>query len=103
MLKDEDAIMDKIWVYTFGSFILLLNITTFLLFGIDKRKSLRQQWRIKESKLLFFAFLAPVGALCGMKFFHHKTQKLKFSFFVPFFLLLHIAFLIFLLWFRSMS
>ena len=66
-----------------------LSFMSCLLFGFDKEKSRRHAWRISESTLLLSAFLggAP-GALFGMNFFRHKTQKLKFRILVPLALLL---------------
>ena len=66
-----------------------LSLISFLLFGFDKEKSRRHAWRISERTLLLSAFLggAP-GALFGMRFFRHKTQKLKFRILVPLALLL---------------
>lgn len=66
-----------------------LSCISFLLFGFDKEKSRHHAWRISERTLLLSAFLggAP-GALFGMNFFRHKTQKLKFRILVPLALLL---------------
>lgn len=66
-----------------------LSLISFLLFGFDKEKSRRHARRISERTLLLSAFLggAP-GALFGMNFFRHKTQKPKFRILVPLALLL---------------
>ena len=66
-----------------------LSLMSFSLFGFDKEKSRRHAWRISERTLLLSAFLggAP-GALFGMHFFRHKTQKWKFRILVPLALLL---------------
>lgn len=69
--------------------IAALSCIGFLLFGLDKRRAVRGAWRIPERTLLLSAFLggAP-GALFGMHFFRHKTQKWKFRIPVPLALLL---------------
>ena len=69
--------------------IAALSCISFLLFGLDKRRAVCGAWRIPERTLLLSAFLggAP-GALFGMHFFRHKTQKLKFRILVPLALLL---------------
>ena len=66
-----------------------LSFISFLLFDLDKRRAVRGAWRIPERTLLLSAFLggAP-GALLGMHFFRHKTQKWKFRILVPLALLL---------------
>lgn len=72
------------------------NVVTFATYGIDKWKAKHRRWRIPETVLLLMAFLGgAVGALLGMKFFHHKTHHKKFQVFVPVFLMLHLAFVFF--------
>lgn len=79
-------------------YLILINVITFLTFGIDKKRARQRQWRIKESSLLTLAALGgSVGALLGMRVWHHKTKHLKFTVTVPLLLLLHIALLYFLL------
>ncbi len=56
-----------------------MSAISFLLYGADKRRAKRGEWRIKESVLLGFSFLGgAVGALLGMKVFRHKTQHVYF-------------------------
>lgn len=60
-------------IYTI--FILIMNITAFALYGSDKAKAKKNQWRISERTLLLVGFFGgAVGALSGMMFFHHKTK-----------------------------
>jgi hypothetical protein len=67
-------------------YLVLINVVTFIFFGIDKRKAIRQKWRIKENVLLTFSiFGGGIGSFIGMKVFHHKTQKTKFIILVPLF------------------
>lgn len=64
--------------------LLVINLITFVLYGIDKWKAIHHKWRIPEHTLLgFAAAFGSAGALLGMLFFHHKTQKPKFRFSVP--------------------
>ena len=70
--------------------LVVLNIISLTVFGIDKLKSKRRGWRIPESKLLVVAFLAPFGAYAGMLLFRHKTRKIKFLL-VPIFLFIHLG------------
>lgn len=72
--------------------ILTCNIFTFFIFGLDKRKAIKNKWRIKESTLLLCALLmGSFGALLGMKIFHHKTKHAKFKILVPIFAILNIV------------
>ena len=70
----------------------LINIVTFALYGIDKRKAQLGRWRISEACLLIFAFcFGGLGAFLGMRIFRHKTKHMQFVILVPLFLILQIA------------
>jgi len=79
--------MDIVLIY-----LAVINIVTFILYGIDKRKAQRSKWRIEESTLLLWAaFGGSIGALLGMKVWHHKTLHKKFKYGVPAILIAQIA------------
>ena len=79
-------------------FLAVINIITFMLYGIDKAKAKKKKWRIPEAALLTTAFFGgSVGALLGMCLFRHKTKHIKFKILVPLFLILHIA--LFVIWY----
>ena len=74
------------FVHSFGLinlfllFFFLSNLFTFALYGIDKRRAVKNKWRISEGTLLFFTLaLGGIGAFFGMYFLRHKTKKLKFK------------------------
>ena len=65
-------------------YLLIVNFLAYLLYGIDKRRSIKQQYRISEKALLLIAFLGGgIGAWLGMKHYRHKTKHLKFTILVP--------------------
>ena len=67
-------------------FIILLAVNLFalLLMGIDKLRAIHSRWRISEKALLLACVpFSALGGLMGMKLFHHKTKKPKFSIGVP--------------------
>lgn len=71
--------------------LLVMNLVTFIVYGVDKAKARRGSWRIPESVLIGLAvFLGSIGALAGMFFFHHKTRKPKFMIGVPVILVVQI-------------
>lgn len=77
-------------------YLIAVNITEFLLFGIDKRKAIRGEWRVPESTLLSLAvFGGAVGGILGMRIFHHKTKHPKFYLGIPAILVMEIAVLCF--------
>jgi uncharacterized membrane protein YsdA (DUF1294 family) len=56
-----------------------INLTAFAMFGIDKRRSINGQWRIREITLLKVAFFGGwAGAYAGRSYFRHKTRKQPF-------------------------
>ncbi|MDR0509381.1 MAG: DUF1294 domain-containing protein [Candidatus Methanoplasma sp.] len=69
---------------------LILNCISFFLFGVDKRKAVRGNYRISESALIGAGLIGPVGALAGMKVFRHKTRKPKFKV-IYLFLMVHLV------------
>lgn len=70
-------------------YLLIINIITFIIYGIDKRKSIKHKYRISEKTLMILPILGgTLGALIGMIIFHHKTKKKKFTILIPIILLL---------------
>lgn len=64
--------------------MLLWNLITFCMMGIDKRRAIADKSRISEKTLLTAAFaMGALGAVIGAAVFHHKTQKLKFKILLP--------------------
>ena len=65
-------------------YLVIINIVTFLVYGIDKWKARKTMWRIREASLLMLAVLGgSIGAWLGMKVWHHKTQHKKFRYGIP--------------------
>lgn len=84
------------------AYLLVVNLITFVMYGIDKYKAKKSKWRIPEATLLWLAaFGGSVGAWIGMKVWHHKTLHKKFKYGVPAILALQIALAIYLIFFTS--
>lgn len=84
------------------AYLLVINLITFVMYGIDKYKAKKSKWRISEATLLWLAaFGGSVGAWIGMKVWHHKTLHKKFKYGVPAILVLQIALAIYLIFFTS--
>lgn len=80
-------------------YLVLVNVLTFIMWGVDKAKAKAEAWRIPEATLLLLAlFGGSVGALFGMYGFRHKTQKWQFKLGVPLLLLYHVGLLL-MVWF----
>jgi len=64
----------------FSIFFIAINVFTFLLYVIDKRRAIKGKWRISENMLIFFTVsFGGLGALLGMYTARHKTKKRKFK------------------------
>ena len=73
-------------------YLVTINVLTFFLYGIDKWKAKCSKWRISEATLIWMAvFGGSIGALLGIKAWHHKTQHKKFKYGIPLILLVQIV------------
>lgn len=76
--------------------LVFINLVTFLVFGFDKWKAKRSEKkegvrRVPEKNLFLMALVGgSVGALLGMKVFHHKTLHKTFKLGIPLILALQI-------------
>ncbi len=76
--------------------LVLINVITFFVFGADKLQAKRKEKkdtvrRVPEKNLLLLAAAGgSIGALLGMKAFHHKTLHKAFKIGVPVILALQI-------------
>ena len=75
-----------------GIYLLIINVVTFALYGIDKWKAIHNKWRIREATLLITALIGgSLGAFIAMQMFRHKTKKWYFKYTVPAMLVVHVV------------
>lgn len=78
-------------------YLLAVNITSILLYGIDKYKAKKGRWRISEATLLLIAVIGgSIGAWTGMRLWHHKTMHKKFKYGIPIIIILQVAIAVYL-------
>ena len=88
----QSVSMTTYFLYGILIYLAAINIVAFFLYGIDKWKAKRNKWRVTEARLLWIAVAGgSIGALLGMKVWHHKTQHAKFRYGLPAILILQIA------------
>ena len=84
---------ESLWIY-----LVVVNVLAFALYGIDKYKAKAGAWRIPEKTLLGIAVLGgSVGAIAGMKTFHHKPKHWYFRYGLPALLAIQLAAVYFLM------
>ncbi len=84
--------MSQYLLYGLLIYLALINIVAFFLYGIDKWKARHDKWRITKACLIWIAVAGgSIGALLGMKLWHHKTQHAKFKYGLPAILILQIV------------
>lgn len=65
-------------------YLVLINLLSFIAFGMDKRRAKKGAWRIPEATLLAWAIMGgSVGSGLGMLVFRHKTKHIKFALGIP--------------------
>ena len=71
-----DSVIVAVWV---GSFLVVVNLVTFIFFGYDKSIAGRPIYRVPESVLLWLALCggSPAAGLAQL-LFRHKTRKRAF-------------------------
>ena len=81
-----------------GMYLLAINILTFVVFGVDKYKAIKKQYRVPEETLFLLAVMGgSAGALAGMFAFRHKTRKWYFRIGIPCIWAVQILLLIYLI------
>lgn len=68
----------------FITYLVLINLISFLVYGVDKKKAKNKQWRIPESTLIFLSLIGGgLGGLIAMVIFKHKLSKKLFYIGLP--------------------
>ena len=90
------AVVGNPWALL-GIYLLVINLVTFFVFGLDKWKAKYKEThektrRVPEKTLFLLAALGgSVGALLGMRAWHHKTLHKSFRFGIPAILILQLV------------
>ncbi|WP_426348227.1 DUF1294 domain-containing protein [Alloiococcus sp. CFN-8] len=78
-------------------YIAIINLYGILIMYLDKKRSIKGQWRIPESRFFITALLlGSLGILLGMKLFRHKTKHWYFKYGIPAIMVVQITLYFFL-------
>lgn len=72
-------------------YIVIVNLISLVMMGVDKRKAQKRAFRIPEATLFVLAIIGgSLGSIIGMHFFHHKTRHWYFLYGMPVILALQV-------------
>ena len=78
-------------------YYLIINIIGLIIMGVDKRKAIRNAYRIPEANLFCVALLGgALGTTLGMRIFHHKTKHWYFAVGMPLIFLVQLVLIVLL-------
>ena len=76
-------------------YLLLINLFSLFVMGLDKRKAIKKQYRISELSFFLLAIIGgSLGIILGMLLFHHKTKKVQFVWGIPLIILIQLIIII---------
>ncbi len=84
--------MLKTLTLIFLVYYIIINLIGFIIMGVDKRKAIRNAYRIPEASLFFVALIGgALGTTLGMNHFRHKTKHWYFVVGMPLIFFLQLA------------
>ena len=79
-------------------YFVAVNLISFTMMGIDKKRAPKHVFRIPESTLFVLAAIGgSIGSIAGMYLFHHKTRKWYFAYGMPVILAIQVVLMLILI------
>lgn len=78
-------------VVALGAYLFTINVITFAVFCLDKKRAIDRGSRFPEATSLDLSLAGGLGGIVGMRVAHHETSKWYFAAGLPAFIILHIA------------
>lgn len=73
------------------TYLLIMNLSGLLSMYIDKKKAIKNKWRIPEKTLFLIAIMGgSIGSVSGMHLFRHKTKHWYFKYGMPAILIIQV-------------
>jgi len=87
----------KTFTLIFLIYYTIINIVGLIIMGVDKRKAIRNAYRIPEANLFCVALLGgALGTTLGMRIFRHKTKHWYFVVGMPLIFLVQLVLIVLL-------
>ncbi len=84
--------MERFLFYALVIYLFFMNLLSFILMFVDKRRAKNGAWRISERTLMLTALLGgSIGSFIGMQLFRHKTRHLLFRAGIPLIFILQLV------------
>ncbi len=78
-------------------YYVIINLITFSLMFLDKKRAIKDKWRISEKTFMILSFVGGfLGLYLGMTTFRHKTKKYYFYIWAGIGLIINIGVIIYL-------
>lgn len=66
------------------AYLVIVNLAGLISMYIDKRRAIKNKWRIPEKTLFLIAIIGgSIGSISGMHLFRHKTKHWYFKYGMP--------------------
>lgn len=78
-------------IVALGAYLLAVNVITFAVFCLDKKRAIDRGSRFPEATSLDLSLAGGLGGIVGMRVAHHETSKWYFAAGLPAFIILHVA------------
>lgn len=97
MSEKLEAIFHSPFTKVLVFYLILVSLVSIYLTVIDKKRAIKQQWRIPEKTLLALGMLGgALPMLLMMKHIRHKTRHSKFMIGLPIEIILHLVLVVIL-------
>lgn len=78
-------------VVALGAYLFAINVITFAVFCLDKKRAIDRGSRFPEATSLDLSLAGGLGGIVGMRVAHHETSKWYFAAGLPAIIILYIA------------
>ena len=93
--ESSQEIMKPVMIY---GYLLIVNLSSFILIGVDKGRAVNKMYRIQEKIFFIFALLGGgIGIYFSMFKYRHKTLHKRFTIGIPVILIIQLVLLLKLL------